>query len=91
MFLSNVRDYIVKHTCNHFNDFPCGIINVRLQVYRVPCACSVSSLHSRGRGKVHGKEKEKESIAVLHLQISRELADGSLSPQSFPLALGQAH
>lgn len=42
MFLSNVHDYIVRPSCNHFNDFPCGIINVRLQV--PPCLLPADSL-----------------------------------------------
>lgn len=47
MFLSNVRDYIVRPPCNHFNDFPCGIINVRLPVSPVPSACSLLAAGSR--------------------------------------------
>lgn len=35
-FLSNVRDYIVRPPCNHFNDFPCG--NNKRTVTSLPAA-----------------------------------------------------
>lgn len=41
MFLPSVCGYSVRPPCNHFNDFPCGIINIQFQVSPVPSACSL--------------------------------------------------